>query len=433
MSPVKEIVSSLTQRLSFRKSSKSTVLSARCKLQQIKPKIKGGKPRAIVHLGMPKTGTTAIQQWMHKNDHALRTRRIAAPRAHSTLSPIRTAHVEMGFCQCEMAGELMPYPVNRGDFGIHTRQDQSKFVEDYSTYFGNLISTLDVDTVLISNEDFSSMTRTPEMAAGLDKWLRQFFSDITYLIYVRRQEEYLASLYSQEIRGGAPIGLDTFLKRQQNHDLNKFVDPWVAVAGTDGVNIRIFDRDIFPNGSLLADFALAASIDVSGFPGLPEINESLGVASIAMLRSINRLEPRYIGNPPYRNPIARDLEWFLSGNVSGDRKFSLGPKMVENIRSTNAADNERFRAKYFSDMKELFPAKSKPDVGGPTNYYASPDELGHVAAQVIRGMRLGDYPTMNSAERNQYHHDRNCFAKPATDDTLETVPRGSPLADSVEK
>ena len=336
--------------------------------------------RAIVHIGMPKTGTTAIQQWLAENADALRKQGIGFERMSSTKRLPRAGHVELSFCAAEEADMLLRNGSLRRVYRVSNRDEQTRFVAKYKAQFEKGIQALGTDYVVLSSEYLGGGLRSADEIAGFDRWLGQFFEDIQYVIYFRRQEDLLLSAYSQRLKEGIAIGFDAFLAKNSLRDYATIVTRWHKAVSADRLNVRLLERDWLEDGDLIADFANVVGADLSRTSRTKTANESLDLAAQHLLRAVNEAMPHTTTDGRKVNPAkARLRKAILKRNGTHDRRI-LTEEQTAIVRAANADGNEALRALCFPERAELFPPRSvkpRPE----TNTEA--DAVASLAAQIL--------------------------------------------------
>ena len=73
------------------------------------------------------------------------------------------------------------------------------------------LRTTDCTRFIASSEFLGSYGRPVSFIDALDRWLRARFSEVEYLVYLRRQEDWLVSTYSQRVRAGEMASLGEFV------------------------------------------------------------------------------------------------------------------------------------------------------------------------------------------------------------------------------
>lgn len=222
----------------------------------------------IIHIGMGKTGTTALQHFFWANRDALRARGISYPEygsvsnAHHLLSP----HVP--------------------DF----LQNDWEFL-DIDTW-GPVVRQFDEARVLLSSELFA-WAKVDVVNDFLPRLLNYFEPRI--VMYVRRQDEILMATYSQQVKAGTlKLGIKQFSANQlERFDYYARIAPWADALGDDRIIVRPYEVGQFYEGDIRKDFlksVLGIDIDSSFvFDDQPH-NQRPSPAVIEYKRLINILE-----------------------------------------------------------------------------------------------------------------------------------------------
>lgn len=115
------------------------------------------------------------------------------------------------------------------------------------------------DRVLLSSEDFE------RQAAALG-FVREMAPRVTVVIYLRRQDHYVQSIYQECVKSPDQRSTLTFAEYYQRYatahagkphqrlDWSLLVRRWAEVFGSDHVVVRPFERNSFAGGSIFADF-----------------------------------------------------------------------------------------------------------------------------------------------------------------------------------
>ncbi len=184
----------------------------------------------FLHIGMGKTGTTALQHFFWSNRRVLEAQDIAYPaygsvaEAHHLLSPHVPPFLKDVWkfkTVAEWAPRLRRSPRSR---------------------------------ILVSSELMAwalPMVVEAFCAAALEHF------DLRVVIYVRRQDEMIMADFNQLVKSGSQKReLDRVLERQiRRFDYEKLIQPWAASAGNDNVIVRPYERQQFHGGDIRTDFA----------------------------------------------------------------------------------------------------------------------------------------------------------------------------------
>jgi hypothetical protein len=89
--------------------------------------------------------------------------------------------------------------------------------------------------------------------------------ELKVIMYVRRQDDYISSAWQQWFVKEYPDFLTFVLQNVPDlADWRRIIQPWLERFGRECLDVRLFEPTRFVGGSLLADFAHAAGVDVSG-------------------------------------------------------------------------------------------------------------------------------------------------------------------------
>ena len=225
-----------------------------------------------LHIGQPKTGTTAIQQFCDINADALAKQglvyeRWAYPQYNAPLR--RNAY----FLICD---EKNPVRLNKGF---------QKLDEEFSRGSRVLLTDERLWNHMPSH-DYSSLR-------ALMKHTDKRGIRVVIVAYLRPQDGWIASLYRQYVQAGKLVPewnefIDDLPKRIQA-DYSSVLDSLAEIVGRDNLIIRCYDRGLFPGGRIEDDFLQAIGITRTGeMNDLPdEPNPSITNNYTEILRILN--------------------------------------------------------------------------------------------------------------------------------------------------
>ena len=213
------------------------------------------KRRLILHLGLPKTGTSTVQEFFRRNRDKLSAAGIIFPRvdvAAADISDWKTpaGHpARLGGHQ-PLAVELRS--VQRGADG------RGGHLPLWSAVFQQ-IQQSDAHTVVISSEALGGKVESLDFG-GLKERFAEF--DVTGIVYLRSQESWVISYYGQKVRGEArtstPISDFRLYRKSERLRYSEKLDMIVKMVPLDRIVVGNFDDAV--RVGLLDDFLQLADL-----------------------------------------------------------------------------------------------------------------------------------------------------------------------------
>ncbi len=202
--------------------------------------------KVFLHIGLHKTGTTAIQIFLNEISHIL------AEQGVSYMPPIA------------------------GEYNHHTLAARTRNSEDFNKTTAEVRQQLDnlrdlgMHTCVISSEIFAEheipVDRLPEMFEG---------NDLTVLAYLRRPDHQWASAYSQLLK-------EVDVRRHQRIDEDplpydcgyfSILSKWMDVFKPGQLVLAPYDRPQWYGGKLFLDFLVMLGVE----PSIPGIDTFIGL------------------------------------------------------------------------------------------------------------------------------------------------------------
>ena len=326
-----------------------------------------------LHIGTEKTGTTSVQKFMHVNRDPLQLQGVLYP-----LAPGVENHVALAALAKEVRGELWD------KLGIADKEGCQRFRDALREKLEWELSTKSYRTVVMSGEHCSSRLRADEEVKRLHDFLRPFFENIYIIVYLRRQDDFLMSTYSTDVKNGSSHALqppdeETLRFR---YDYWKLTSRWSRIFGRQQVICRRYGRNFLVAGDIVDDFLFAVGLEQSPeFERPKSLNESLDAECLEFLRLLNgHLHPA--GRGP--NVVAA-LQAISHGPL-----VDLPPEMLENFMGAVRRSNRLVAAEYFDGQiaetgDPLFgPRTNLRRVHGPS---LSPERAVEIAAILLMNVR----------------------------------------------
>ena len=205
------------------------------------------KPDIYLHIGMNKTGSTAIQFWMSDKKEAL----VHAQFLYPEFGERGGAHYDLS-----------------KDFGFKQGKIpdiEEEFVLQKRAAFKEEINSTYVNTVLFSSEYF--------VMPGSVKLLKLFFAgyNVKIIVYLRRHDHWWESLYSQFVKTAKnpPMkkGIENYIDFQKDnikyHNYVEFLDRWANEFGVENIIVRPYEKLQQPEGIVL---------DIAKIVGIAHLN-----------------------------------------------------------------------------------------------------------------------------------------------------------------
>lgn len=286
----------------------------------------------ILHFGVHKTGTTAVQRFAQTHRQALRGRGLWYPSYTLVGHSDRLNYNDFAHAVAGERNRIMS-PANAGRFLDEIRKGKRPG-----------------ETVLISAEALSRHVcgSSPDYWERRDKFLetlRALFSDaddVTALVILRRQDSMAKSLYNEHLTVGVQTlsFSDLISGDRDRFDYLRHVE----VLGRHFSSVRVDTYEHLREGDLVANFFGLLGIDVSNLAMNEPVRVSLPLELVEFKRMMNALG---LKKREFRE-IREQLEKVASADVADlrlDLDWLAFDQSAEFARSF-ADDNERVRLRF---------------------------------------------------------------------------------------
>ncbi|MEY2976835.1 MAG: hypothetical protein RLZZ435_974 [Cyanobacteriota bacterium] len=196
-----------------------------------------------LHIGTHKTGTTFLQNILRENRDKLREFDYYYPRSAIPNSSLPGHH-------------LLPRSVSDAREKFDEISKKTIVTDKIWNELLEELKTQNLNKIIISSEDFCLLDHGEILKVR--EYLRDFRVEI--IVYLRRQDEFLLSLYSELVKKGYYQNLESVLyEYEERFDYYSLLNTWADVFAKDHLKVGIYQKSGVKN-NLLFDFL--AKIDL---------------------------------------------------------------------------------------------------------------------------------------------------------------------------
>jgi hypothetical protein len=306
----------------------------------------------ILHLGIPKTGSTALQAFLARNYGALLTR---------SVDYFRMGEFELGLKGRIAAGN-----------GVHVAcsllpESHARRIANGERYLAELDRLIDVSPAergVLSSEMFANAERR-QLRAFLERLHGRDIA-VRGIYYIRRQDQLLSSSYVQQVRlhGYTEPPEDYVRTLAANNGFLRYHSLYrsmVDLFGAANLVCRSYDDAVRQKNGVFADFLAAAAIDDAGLSfDIPKVNTSVSAREVAMLLLLNRFRPR----KQFIDMVVENADKNAKGS---SRHNLLSRPLIAEIEALFREENTKLAEEYFKRPVLFDPAP----IEGPEDPLAS--------------------------------------------------------------
>jgi len=229
----------------------------------------------IIHIGVPKTGSTSIQKFLYTN---------------------KDIFSEIGFED----GTTFANDDNNPDYWAHHLlahkwggwMDIKKAPVSPEQAWENLRQEVLLDdkrTILISSERFADLFASSNAENILDYIISSLYpANVKILVYIRNQHSLLESFYKQQVKVGMKVPpINVYIKKMipEFLDFYKMLETCSKFIGRENIIVRSYENELKENSNIIHSFIKACGFDCpSGVVfDSKKYNTSLSTLSAAIL------------------------------------------------------------------------------------------------------------------------------------------------------
>ena len=305
----------------------------------------------IFHIGVPKTGSSALQVFFARNHQALLARGIDYFRI-GDFALGNAGNISSGNGSL-VSRALLPAgnPIGIGDPEPHLKAFHAAI--DASTSERGLISG-----EIFADADLPALTRLIDAVREKGIAPRAFF-------FVRRQDQFLSSAYMQQVKRHHCTDYPEAQIRRSYRQVKylcygQFFRDMTGVFGEGHVTVRLYEDAVATKGGLFQAFLRGFAIDSDGLDlDVKDINTSLTPRSLLMMLLVNRYKPRMnFSDFVVENEIASGVM------QSGAQHHLLSDALVAEIEAYFHDENAALAGECFARVALFEPAARGGDSHG---------------------------------------------------------------------
>ncbi len=355
----------------------------------------------FLHIGTKKTGSTTIQNFLCHNQKKLYDLGFDYPTEFSEKVKTAKSYGMMGLPQ---SGNLHEIFINwmEGD-------ENSPPIE-------NLASQIDADinkNIVLSSENFYFFAFNKKDLVTFKETLSKKFPNHNWkiIVYLRRQDEYVESLYSQEMKDGCMTtktsSEDYISNKEFELTLNyqSFLNVYAELFGKENIIVRPYEKAQFKNENILFDFC--------NILGVKEDNLIVDLKSNPPLdhkvTEFLRLAKKYI--QPEQKMISAYISKFCKPHPT-EKIDLLDPELKFKLYKKHLASNNEI-AKAYLGKDTLFLKEPKKTSGDWKPFCFTVEDAVQVTSLILAELTKNDINNSQTIKKlvNQNHQIIQILAK----------------------
>ena len=327
------------------------------------------KHKLLIHVGMPKTGTTSLQHFLFDNNDILNSKGWDYPNISNEL-----------FLYDYKSRENLSY-INAWGLRITAEKSEVQSINQFNNIMKCVLKHLEKYNVILSCEMFWTMN-----LENLLKKIKSFYEEIQIIVYFRRQDKFIESWWNQCIKNDTARtynlseALDIY--DEYTNYLSK-IQQMEDIVGRENIIVRIFEKEalepVGKDGDIISDFLITLGLyDIKNLcKPAKRFNDRLSNYLIEVKRLFNKnflptiddenlLEERrkyFLGLKA--NDLFLSVEKELKSNGQSISDGVLSPQERIKILNQHKEENREIARRYFG-RDELF---QDMNVNIPYTYY----------------------------------------------------------------
>lgn len=292
--------------------------------------------KTILHIGMPKTGTTALQECLRASRDWLAERGV--------LYPANPPGTRFNNHRMLLLG-LLPYEALPRHMRNRSEYDQATVAEKYAEFLedlGRQVRAARPAVTILSSESLFRHLDGRRISA-LRAALAPLGPEVSVAVYLRQPSEHYLSNLQQRLRQSADLGLlkPPFILRN--------IDSYARAFGRAAITARVYSRELLHNGDIIDDFFAThlpeAAVDTTGLTRPSGVNASVSAEAMDILRRYRLAFHAGRDDVSTRDSSRLVQALRLAGEAVGAPRSRLRPEIADFV-DYGASDPLRLRDDY---------------------------------------------------------------------------------------
>lgn len=270
----------------------------------------------IVHIGMPKTGSTSIQKTFFKGIESETFYYFDLGESN------HGRRVTSLFSSDEALPQHRKLNFSKSDITRLNLDTKEKLIDN--------IKNCTKPVMIISGEVISAFLSQEELEEFRD-FLDQYFQKITIIAYVRTVKSYIESKFQQQVKSG---NKGDFNVEEWYPEYQETFEKFDLAFGRENVKLWKFDPKSFTDGDVVMDFCNRLGIEMR-IEQTERVNDSLTKEALSLLYIYRKYGPRRgVGS----EAISENNDLIKKLRTLGHKKVKFSPSLFEKILEKNKSD-----------------------------------------------------------------------------------------------
>lgn len=239
------------------------------------------KNTLVLHLGTPKTGTTALQFFLYENSEELKKLGWSYPNLCKSIAEMDK----------EIYTENVVYEANcRFLYPIKEKFSNPNSIRGKAWEL--IKKELEKYNVILSEEAFFYSKKEME---DVLKDIKSLYDNVKVVIYLRRQDRYAESLWNHEVKWNSFFSeeFSTWISKIESVNYLSRLQAISEIVGKENVIVRVYEKEQFAgtNRSIASDFMYALGIepDWTKLKKVKTVNKRLYGNNLEIKRVFNKM------------------------------------------------------------------------------------------------------------------------------------------------